>query len=560
MFEVEAGVVTRANAALARIFGYTTPAELVASGQLTSSGGWKTRDGKALQLRTWTVDSMTWVVDASTNPELQRATTTLDYVMKLAHGIYWCIDRKQRVVEVGGAMDDVLGYTGPGRYVGKTIAEHAQVEPINIDSTVHHVRALAGELVTFDSEYKGKMLTSALGPLRDADGNITGAVGVAIDVTRVRQLERRMIDAQRAESLGVLAGGLAHDFNNLLVAVIGSAEIALRDLPVGSAVQPTLESIRTAGLRAAELTAQLLAYAGRGGRGTTRIFPAAVVDELVRILAPSLDGHVTTTTDLPTDVSLRGDPGQFRQVVLNLITNARDAGAKTIAITARATVHDGAAHPDDALEAAAGDYISLVVTDDGPGFDRETRRHVFEPFFTTKATGHGLGLATVLGIVRAHAGGIRVTATPGAGASFEILWPAAHQRGRTNPSSAPPVNVPGRTVLVVDDEDLVRDVVARMLAELGYTPMSATDGASALALLEEGPVDAVLVDLTMPQMSGTEVVATIRQRWPGLPVVVCSGFDRGGTGPAAGDAYLAKPFRIEALERTLAKLLPLRSV
>jgi len=208
------------------------------------------------------------------------------------------------------------------------------------------------------------------------------------------------------------------------------------------------------------------------------------------------------------------------------------------------------------LSAPAGSYVVIEVEDNGPGMDAETLRHVFEPFFSTKTRGHGLGLAAVLGIVRAHGGGIRVISSPGTGARFQILWPAAV----TAPMRATSQPVGSRTVLVIDDEDLVRDVVARMVEDLGYSAVTAADGKSGLDVVDRQTVDAVLVDLTMPLMSGADVVAALREKRPDLPVVVCSGFDRDGRGPVQADAYLPKPFRIDALERTLAKLLPLRSV
>jgi CheY-like chemotaxis protein len=369
-----------------------------------------------------------------------------------------------------------------------------------------------------------------------------------------------MVDAQRAESLGVLAAGLAHDFNNLLVAVLGNADLALREITATSPGRSALENIRTAALRAAELTDRLLVYAGHGGAGTVRIEPALIVDELLRILAPSLPDDIKFTVDLPAKLAVRGDPGQLRQVLLNLVNNARDAllgrGGE---VTVRAVrIHvDGTPHPDDVQGAAAGSYVMIEVSDDGPGMDPETLRHVFEPFFTTKQTGHGLGLAAVLGIVRAHGGGIRVTSTTGLGARFQVLWPAAI----TAALDAVPAPVGGSpTVLVIDDEDLVRDVVARMVEELGYAAITAPDGKSGLAMLEHQVVDAVLVDLTMPLMSGTDVIAALRERRPNLPLIVCSGYDRDGRGPLQADAFLPKPFRIDSLQRTLAKLLPLRSV
>ena len=278
------------------------------------------------------------------------------------------------------------------------------------------------------------------------------------------------------------------------------------------------------------------------------------MDELLRITRPTIPPQIQVEVELPSGLGVRADPAQIRQVLLNLLNNARDAlGGRSgsIIVRGRSYHHDGDQSADDILPAAPGTYVLIEVADDGPGMDGETRRHVFEPFFTTKETGHGLGLAAVLGIVRAHGGGIRVRSQPGQGATFEILWPAAATAPRVA-SQPPPA---ARVVLVIDDEDMVRDVVARMVEDLGYAAITAADGPAGLEVAEHQPIDAVLVDLTMPRMSGADVVAALRQRKPGLPIVVCSGYDRGGKGPVKADAYLPKPFRIEALERTLAKLL-----
>jgi len=356
----------------------------------------------------------------------------------------------------------------------------------------------------------------------------------------------------------VLAGGLAHDFNNLLVAVIGNADLALREIPQGTPGRTAIETIRDTGLRAAELTNQLLTVSGRGPAGTTRVYPAAVVDEILRIIAPTTPATIHIETDVSPALALRGDPAQLRQVMLNLIANARDAlaGAPAghIAIRARMVAHDGRVERDDVVTPQTGTYVEIAVADDGPGMTGEVRRHVFDPFFTTKEHGHGIGLAAVLGIVRAHGGGLRLISAVGHGATFVILWPAAASAPNRAPTP-PPTLERHRTVLVIDDEDLVRDVVARMIEDLGYSAVTARDGQSALELLDTRPVDAVLVDMTMPRMSGADLIPALRARLPGVPVVLCSGAGISGrVGPA--DAYLPKPFRIEALERTLAKLLP----
>ncbi|HUS31371.1 MAG TPA: ATP-binding protein [Kofleriaceae bacterium] len=531
---------------------------------------WKARTGRILTVQIFghvveTKDGLVFdatVIDLTEidalEDELRRQREILEQSMRQMPAVYWVTDREQRLTHVGGPTEQLFGFP-PERFLGKKIQD-ALVDPKDdIDAVRNHDRALAGEIIQHESLYAAKLVASTTAPYRNANGDIIGVIGTLVDVTAWRALERRMVDAQRAESLGVLAGGLAHDFNNLLVAVLGNADLALREIPVGKPGRTAIENIRVAGLRAAELTDQLLAYAGRGGAGTTRVELASIAEELLRIAAPQFPPEVRVALDIETKLAVRGDPAQVRQVLMNLISNAREAllgrGGK-IAVTAE-TVHSaGDADLDDMLTAPKGSYVAIRVVDNGPGMDRETRRHIFEPFFTTKQGGHGLGLAAVLGIVRAHGGGVRVRSEPDAGVEITVLWPAAV----TAPIAAaqPPTTAP--TVLVIDDEALVRDVVARMVEDLGYLAMTAADGQTGLALLDKETIDAVLVDLTMPQMSGADVVAAVRTKRPGLPVVICSGYDRDGRGPVQADAYLPKPFRLDALERTLAKLLPLRSV
>jgi len=588
------GTIVYANAALSRILGYehgeligkvldtdiyadpTARARCVAKwaplGRIDGAEVvWKHKDGRHLTVQLWGAAVMTpegkrmevWVTDVTalraTNDDLERTATILDLVVKQVAAIYWVVDREFTVLRTGGAIEQVLGYPA-SRFLGRTLYEAHREQPSSTDAIALHTRALAGETVAFENEYCGKHLTNTICPYRDASGAIIGVIGTCLDVTASRTLERRMVDAQRAESLGVLAGGLAHDFNNLLVGVLGNADLALREIPRGAPGRGAVEAVREAGLRAAELTNQLLAYAGRGGAGNVRVHPSEIVDELLRITAPTIPANLKFEIDVPHGLALRGDPSQVRQVLLNLIVNARDAlgdRGGTIRIAAVAHHHDGNGEPNDVIVAPAGNYIVLQVWDDGPGMDAETRRHIFEPFFTTKDSGHGLGLAAVLGIVRAHGGGVKLKTARGQGARFCVFWPAAvtvPQRAASEPPIA------GRTVLIIDDEDLVRDVVARMIEDLGYNTITARDGRTGLDIVARNVVDAVLVDMTMPGMNGAEVIAALRASHPGLPVVLCSGFDRSRAGQVSADAYLPKPFRIEALERTLAKLLPLRSV
>jgi two-component system, cell cycle sensor histidine kinase and response regulator CckA len=513
-------------------------------------------DGDGVRFYALVLD-VTELEDANRELRIQRearATTaaTLDHVVRQMPAVYWIVDRDLRIITLGGAVQEVVGYP-PGRYSGMTIEDIHHQDGESADSVAMHRRAIAGETVTYTTEYRDKHLAVTVAPHRSGDA-IIGAIGTCVELTSHRMLERRLVDAQRAESLGVLAGGLAHDFNSLLVAILGNADLALRELAPRAPGYGALDNIRKAGLRAAELIDQLLAYAGHGGVASTTVAVCPLLDELLKISAPAMPANVGVRVEITRDMVLRGDASQVRQVLLNLINNARDALAArggTITISGRRLQHDGAPHPDDVIAATAGTFVEIQISDDGPGMSWETRRRIFEPFFTTKPSGHGLGLAAVAGIVRAHGGGLRLVTTPGQGARFQVLWPST--LASTELAAATPGA--GQIVLVIDDEDLVRDVVARMIRDLGYAAITATDGPAGLDIVDRLPVDAVLVDLTLPRMTGAAVVDALRARRPELPIIVCSGQAR-DAGAVRADAYLPKPFLLDSLDDTLARLLP----
>jgi two-component system cell cycle sensor histidine kinase/response regulator CckA len=529
---------------------------------------WRHRDGRILTIRLFghivegdggqSFDASVMDITASSRQreELERTAAILDVVVNQVPAIWWMVDHDLRITRVGGPTQDILDFP-PETFIGKTIQQAAEDDPTAraLDRSIEaHQQALRGEIARYSSDYRGRLIENTIAPFR-VDGEIVAAIGTLIDVTVTRTMERRMVDAQRAESLGVLAGGLAHDFNNLLVAILGNADLALRDIPRGAPGRESLENIRNASLRAAELTDQLLAYAGRGSVSSQRVAPKPLVDELLRISSPQLRTNIQIEVDIPDALALRGDEAQVRQVMMNLIANAREAVGEqggSIRIAARQVVLDGSTDVDDIVTPSAGAYVSLDVTDDGPGMGRETRRRIFDPFFTTKPTGHGLGLAAVLGIIRAHGGGLRVHSAHGEGCTFQVIWPAS-----TTAPTLPAAKPAPRSVLVVDDEDLVRDVVVRMINDLGYQAVPAPDGFVALEIAAKQEIDAALVDLTMPRMSGADLVIQLREKFPAIKVVLCTGYDRDRKGPVPADAYLPKPFRMEALERILAKVLDL---
>jgi PAS domain S-box-containing protein len=342
-----------------------------------------------------------------------------------------------------------------------------------------------------------------------------------------REFEEHLGQTQRLESLGVLAGGIAHDFNNLLVGIIGGAEL----LSLGNLAPDDRESVRAileAGQRAATLTAQLLAYAGQHDLGRREpIDVAALVNELRRLLGPTLSKKARLEIEIERGASVLGNRATVLQVLMNLLTNASDALAADAGfIRVRAervsTPGERFRHALGALvETMHGHFTLIQVSDTGIGMDEATKRRIFEPFFSTKRKGHGLGLAACLGIISGHGGAIHVESEPGRGSTFSVLLPAAE--GATSRVEEPSGTGSGR-VLVVDDEPVVRRQVRRILEKHGYVVLEAQDGRSALAELERTSVDAVVLDVTMPELDGTEVVLEARARGHAMPIVLISGY------------------------------------
>jgi signal transduction histidine kinase/ActR/RegA family two-component response regulator len=376
-----------------------------------------------------------------------------------------------------------------------------------------------------------------------------------------RPLEAQVIHAQKLESLGVLAGGIAHDFNNLLVGILGNAALALGRLGRNDPLRPTIEGIQAAGLRAADLTKQMLAYSGRGKFVVQRVNLSGIVEEMANLLRASISKRASFELGLDGDVPpIDADATQVRQVVMNLITNASEAlgdGKGRIAVTTGVTVADAedlmSSHLADC--GAAGRYVFVEVTDTGVGMDTATLERMFDPFFTTKFMGRGLGLAAVLGIVRGHRGAVRVRSEVGRGTTFRVLFPVAS----TNESAVEPA-VPSAeewrgtgTVLVVDDEPFVRDMAADLLDELGFEAVLAEHGADAVRLVAAygDEIDVVLLDLTMPEMSGDEALGAIHAIRPDLPVILMSGYSEQEV-MARFDGrelvgFLQKPFQLSDL-------------
>lgn len=384
-----------------------------------------------------------------------------------------------------------------------------------------------------------------------------------------RKLQAQLQHSQKLESLGVLAGGIAHDFNNILTAMMGYTDLALTELPAGSSLRLHLECVMTSARRAAELTQQMLAYSGKGQFAVAAVNLNDLVQELGSLLKASISKKASVCYRFdPALPSITADPAQIRQIVMNLMINASDAlqdrdGTISIATGVRHWSRDELAttYLDEKLP--AGNYVTLDVSDTGAGMDAETRSKIFDPFFTTKAAGRGLGLAAVLGIIRGHHGAIQVSSVRGQGSTFRVLLPISETASES--SSAGGEDQPQQrqhgTVLIVDDEVSVRELAQAMLERAGFSVLTAPDGQAALRVYQQHAEQIVLVllDLTMPLMSGEETLRELQRRSPQVRVILSSGYNEQSTVSeftSRGSAgFLQKPYRYRDLLDAVAQAL-----
>lgn len=385
-----------------------------------------------------------------------------------------------------------------------------------------------------------------------------------------RRLDDRVRDAQKMESLSVLAGGVAHDFNNLLMGVLGNAELALIDLSPVSPARESVEKIRTAALRAADLARQMLAYSGRGSFVVGSINLSEVVSEMGQLVKSSISTDALVEYHLAEEMrSVSADATQIRQLAMNLISNACEALEDQGGIV---DVSTGMIECDEAYldrtffneDCAAGLYAFIDVSDTGAGMDAATVEKMFDPFFTTKFTGRGLGLAAVSGIVRGHNGAVFVTSEPGEGTTVRVLLPVSSDQVVTHVEESDELE--GRTgdgsvVLLVDDDASVLDVGTRMLESGGFRVIAASDGHDALHAFKEhaSEIDCVVLDLTMPGMGGEDTFEELRRAHCDVPMILGSGYFHAEIREQFKDkgfaAVLQKPYRRDHLVRTIASIL-----
>jgi PAS domain S-box-containing protein len=402
---------------------------------------------------------------------------------------------------------------------------------------------------------------------RSVPVRIAGATQDITEQVRTRELFRRSqeqdFDRQKLESVGMLTAGIAHDFNNLLGAILVSADLALAEHAEGAPVdEEALLRIRTAAIRGGEIVRQLMMYGGKQRHSFEPVDISRLAGDMLELMRATISKRARLEVDLPENVpAVQADAPQIRQVLMNLIGNASEALGERDGVISVRVAKVRLSGDAGAWDLAEGDYIRLEVGDTGHGMTEGVRGKIFDPFFTTKFAGRGLGLAVVRGIVRAHGGAIDVASAPAEGSRFAILLPCCKEPAKdVRRIPAPPARDAGRgplSILIVEDEEALRRGVSRMLRKAGFTVMEAADGKAGVALFQAGAaeIDLVFLDMTLPGMSGGEVLLELRRIQPGVKVLITSAYGQDHVQAIVGEQhswlFLRKPYRIAELTKLL---------
>src|SRR5437660_2828347 len=430
----------------------------------------------------------------------------------------------------------------------------------------------AGRLDNFEIKWKRKdltFITVRLSGRAVTSGDEPGGFleVIAEDVTEKRVLEDQFRQAQKMEAVGRLAGGVAHDFNNLLLVISGYTEVLLEQLDPNSPLHQKAEAIQQAADRATTLTRQLLAFSRKQLLELKVVDLNTIVSDMDRLLSPLIGENIELMTRLAAGVGrTRADAGQIEQVLMNLVVNAKDA----ISNGGKISIQTANVHLDDSYRREhkyinPGPYVMISVTDTGLGMDKETQSRIFEPFFTTKEKGKGtgLGLSTVYGIVKQSGGYVFAQSEVGQGTTFRIYLPQVEGAADTiGPAKTASTETGGsETVLLVEDEESVRQLVRETLESKGYTVMEAENGEEGLKIAEShnGPIHMMITDVVMPGISGRELAKRLMQVRPETKVLYLSGYTEDAIVHQGvletGTAFLQKPFTLQTLSRKVREVL-----
>jgi two-component system cell cycle sensor histidine kinase/response regulator CckA len=512
--------------------------------------------------------------------ELAKQRSFLRQVIDLNPNFIFAKDRagrftlvNQAVAEVyGTSVEDMLGKTDANFNPNQEEVEWFRRGDLEVMDTLEE-KFIPEEVIT-DAAGQRRWLQTIKRPIVSSDGAVTQMLGVATDITARKQAEEalhrseeQLRQSQKMEAVGKLAGGVAHDFNNLLTAINGHSELALRRLHPDDPIYRKLEGIKRAGERAAGLTRQLLAFSRKQIMQPKVLDLNQVIFEMNKMLQPLIGEDIDLFTKLTPDLGkVKADPGQIEQVLLNLTVNSRDAmprGGKLTIETANVYLDEDYAGLHSSV--VPGRYVMLAVSDTGCGMNAETRERIFEPFFTTKEVGKGtgLGLSTVYGIVKQSGGNVWVYSEVGRGTTFKVYLPCIDTRAEEPEQGADDNRMMAgtETVLLVEDEEMVREMAREILRESGYQVLEARHGQEALLVAEQhhGPIHVMLSDVVMPQMSGRELAEQLSPRRREMKVLYMSGYTDDAIVHHGvldeGMAFIEKPFTPLALARKLREVL-----
>jgi PAS domain S-box-containing protein len=512
------------------------------------------------------------LIDITASKQVEEALSISEERLRLAveaaHMGVWNHDLVTGKVEWSAELERVFGFK-TGEFDGTAAAFYSSVHADDRERVIAIVNTATDRLSDFEMEFR---FTRADGEMRWmlARGHVYKSessegcriAGVGMDITDRRKLEEKVRHAAKLESLGVLAGGIAHDFNNLLTGILGNASLLKEMVPAASSAG-LLHNVIRASERAAQLSRQMLAYSGRGQFSVQPIDLSRQVREFVSFIETTISKNVTLRLRVADTLPMvEGDEGQLQQVIMNLVVNAAEAIGEREGWVEVSTRIEKTSAPlvSDLLpsqELPAGEYVVLQVADNGAGMDDVTRAKIFDPFFTTKFTGRGLGLAAVLGIIRGHGGTIRVSSHPGIGTCFQVYFPACARTVERNLFSLANDSIHGSgTVLIVDDEEIVRVAARTVLESFGYTVLEAENGREAMRVYERhnGEVTVVLLDMTMPVMSGVETMTHLLALDPDVTVIATSGYNESEAMQIFGSSiagFIQKPFTAPDLGRKI---------
>ena len=512
--------------------------------------------------------------------ELQAAKDELQSTLDNMLDTYYRIRADGTVKWASASVYTLLGYQ-PSELAGLSLQE-LSVDGQGFPELAAALEQGDGAVINQKAQLKHKLghaiwVSISAHLIADEHSELAGVEGVVRDITLLvqaaeqkQEMETKMVHVQRLESLGVLAGGIAHDFNNILAGIMGNAELAEMNTQEGLPVESELKNILSGSSRAADLCRQMLAYSGQGVFLRTGVNMTLLVEEALQLIDVSIPKNISLNLEMSSELpNVYADKTQMQQIIMNLITNAAesigDEKQGSITIVTR-LIQAGKKDLESKFiehRLKPGAYVLFEVVDNGCGMDSHTMAKMFDPFFTTKFTGRGLGMSAVLGIVRSHDGSVQVSSKPGQGSQFKVLLPASNREPAIHAENNTEVMLhheAEHTVLLIDDEVMVRTVVERLLKKLGCKVLLAADGEQGLEVYKQHgkEIDLVLLDMTMPRMGGKETLSRLRALDALLPVFICSGYSNdsvsGQFDEVQPTGFLQKPFSLRSLQDVLVVL------